>query len=85
VNVLRNWPHLDGLILGTRTFALLSHYVAQVLNLFLRKARLCFTNVKLLTFKHFENKPHIGLMLSFGLRENQDVINIKTTNFQMYG
>jgi hypothetical protein len=50
--------------------------VAQVLNLFQSKARLCFTNVELFTFKHFKNKPHMGLMLSFGLRENQDVINI---------
>jgi hypothetical protein len=50
--------------------------VTQVLNLFLSEARLCFTNVELLTFKHFENKPHMGLMLSFGLRKNQDVINI---------
>jgi hypothetical protein len=77
VNILRDWPRLDGLnFLGIKTNALFIHNVTQVLDLFLSEARLCFTNVELLTFKHFENKPHMGLMLSFGLRENQDDINI---------
>jgi hypothetical protein len=50
--------------------------VTHVRNPSLSEARLCFTNVKLRTFKHFENKPHMGLMLSFTFKENQDVINI---------
>jgi hypothetical protein len=46
----------------------------------------CFTNEKLFSFKHFENKTHMRLMLSFGLRENQDVIyidNNKLPDIQM--
>jgi hypothetical protein len=75
--IFRNWPRLDGLnFLGIRANALLIHDVAQVLNLFVSEARLCFTNVQLLTFKHFENKPHMRLMLSFTFRENHDVINV---------
>jgi hypothetical protein len=74
VHILRNWPRLDRLnFLGIGTNALLIHDVTQVLNLCLSEAGLRFTNVKRLTFKHFENKPHMGLMLSFGFRENQDV------------
>jgi hypothetical protein len=77
MHIFWNWPRLDGLnFLGVRANSLLIHNVAQVLNLLLSETRLCFTNEKLLSFKHFENKPHMRLMLSFGLRENQDVINI---------
>jgi hypothetical protein len=77
VYIFWHWPRLDGLdFLGIRLNALLIHNVAQVLNLFLSKARLCFTNIEFLIFKHFENKPHMGLMLSFGLRENSDVIYV---------
>jgi hypothetical protein len=48
----------------------------QLLALLLCKARLCFTNEKLFSFKHFENKTHVRLMLSFGLREKYDVVYI---------
>jgi hypothetical protein len=68
--IFRNWPRLDGLnFLGVRANPLLIHDVAQVLNFFLSEARLCFTNVELLPFKHFENKPHMRLMLSFTFKE----------------
>jgi hypothetical protein len=79
MNIIRNWPHLDSLnFLGIRTNALLTHNVAQVLNLCLSEARLCFTNEKLFSFKHFENKTHMRLILRFGLQvgENQDVIYV---------
>jgi hypothetical protein len=82
MHILRNWPRLDLLnFLGISTNALLIHNVTQVLNLCLSEARLCLTNIELLTFKHFENKPHMGLMLSFSLRENQDVINVDNNKF----
>jgi hypothetical protein len=75
--IFRNWSRLDDLnFFGVRANPLFLHDVAQVLNLFLSEARLCLTNVELLTFKHFENKPHMHLMLSFTFRENQDVINV---------
>jgi hypothetical protein len=71
VYILRHWPRLDGLsFLGIMTNALLIHDVAQVLHLSLSKARLCFINEKLFSFKHFENKTHMRSMLSFGLRES---------------
>jgi hypothetical protein len=72
--IFENLPRLDGLnFLGVRANPLLIHDVAQVLNLSLSEARLCFTNVEPLTFKHFENKLHMRLMLSFTFTENQDV------------
>ena len=77
VYILRNWPSLDGLnFLGIRANTSLIHYVAQVLNLLLSEARLCFTNEKLFSFKHFEHQTHMRLMFRFGLRENQDVIDV---------
>jgi hypothetical protein len=77
VHIFENWPRLDGLnFLGVRTNALLIHDVAQVLNFCLGKARPRFTNEKLFLLKHFENKTHMRLMLSFGVRENQNVIYV---------
>jgi hypothetical protein len=77
MHMFRNWPRLDGLnFLGVRANSLLIHNVAQVLNFFLSKARLCFTNEKHFLFEQFENKTHMRLMLSFSLGENQDVINV---------
>jgi hypothetical protein len=63
---------------------MLIHDVTQALNLCLSEARLSFTNVEPLMFKHFENKPHMGLMLSFGFRENQDVINIDNNKLLVF-
>jgi hypothetical protein len=86
MHIFRNWPRLDGLnFLGVRANSLLIHNVAQVLNLFLSEARLCFTNEKIFSFNHFENKPHMCLMLSFGLREIRMSSKYITTNFLMYG
>src|SRR6476646_5588227 len=77
VYIPRNWPSLDGLnFLGIRANAVLIHYVAQVLNLLLSEARLCFTNEKLFSFKHFEHQTHMRLVFSFGLKENQVVIDV---------
>src|SRR6476646_10410314 len=68
VYIPRNWPSLDGLnFLGIRANAVLIHYVAQVLNLLLSEARLCFTNEKLFSFKHLEHQTHMRLMFSFSL------------------
>jgi hypothetical protein len=77
VHIFREWPRVNGLNFpGVGANFLLIHYVAQVLNLCLSEARLCFTNEKLFSIKRFENKTQMRLMLSFGPRENQDVINI---------
>jgi hypothetical protein len=40
------------------------------------KLDLALQNEKLFSFKHFKDQTHMRLMLSFRLREDQDIVNI---------